>query len=253
MSNRDLNTDTAQVDILCAPFAKQCFAAPYQVDLLHSEPDQSGRLHRRLKVWAALIGALLLLFCLPLSTLHASETDAAGNQGWAQEADARQLNLTEQPDELLDASTEIKRISKYVQTLKAEVIDLNNDLRLMEEQLLFPSGTQYSIFVSLSSGQFFTLESVKLVLNGKLVATHIYSENQRRAMLRGGIHRMYVTNLNEGKHSATAFFTGIGPNGREYKRAANIDFEKGAGSKYLELAVGDDAVRQEPVFAIKQW
>lgn len=253
MSNRDLNKDAAQTGIVCTVYESHGPAMLSQTDHLNPKSAPSSHHHRGLAVWLSVIGALCLLLTLPLTAVHASETDPSGSQSWADGVDTRRMNITEQPDELLDASAEIKRISKYVQALKTEVIDLNNDLRLMEEQLLFPSETKYSIFVSLSSGQFFTLESVKLVLNGKLVATHIYSENQRQAMLRGGIHRMYVTNLNEGKHSATAFFTGIGPNGREYKRASNIDFEKGPSSKYLELAIGDDAVRQEPVFAIKQW
>lgn len=199
------------------------------------------------------ITSLALLLALSAAFTYAADADTDDSRPWAESVDSRQIDLSSEPTELLDASAEVKRISKYVQALKTDVIELNNDLRLMEEQLLFPSSTKYSIFVSLSSGQFFTLESVKLMLNGKLVATHVYSENQRQAMLRGGIHRLYVTNLNQGKHTATAFFTGIGPSGREYKRAANIDFEKGAVGKYLELAIGDDAVKQEPAFAIKQW
>jgi len=153
----------------------------------------------------------------------------------------------------LEAEAELKRISQYVQALKSDVVDLNHDLKQMEERILYPSSTQFSVFVSFSSGQFFELESVKLKLNGKLVATHLYSENQQSAMLRGGIHRLHMTNLADGEHSATAFFTGIGPGGRSYKRAANIEFEKHANSRYLEIAIGDDAVKQEPVFAIKQW
>lgn len=182
-----------------------------------------------------------------------SENDEAEGSAWAETVNTDGADLTSGSGEALDASAEVKRISKHVQTLKSEVIELNNDLRLMEEELLFPSSTKYSVFVSLSSGQFFALESVKLKLDGKLVATHVYSEKQRQAMLRGGIHRLYVTNLNAGDHTVTAFFTGIGPSGREYKRATNIDFEKDSVGKYLELAVGDDPVKQEPVFAIKQW
>lgn len=152
-----------------------------------------------------------------------------------------------------DASTEVNRVSKNIQQLKQQVIGLNKDLRLMEEKLLFPSSTKYSVFVSMSSGQFFALESIKLKLDGKLVATHIYSEKQRQALIRGGIHKFYITNLNEGQHTATLFFTGIGPNGRAYKRASTIDFEKGPAGEYLEVAISDDSVTQEPVFGIKQW
>jgi hypothetical protein len=152
-----------------------------------------------------------------------------------------------------EALSAVKKMSLNIQKLKSDVIGLNKDLQLMEEQLLFPSNTKYSVFLSLNSGQFFTLESIKLKLDGKLVATHIYTAEQRQALARGGIQKLHITNLSEGKHTLTAFFSGIGPNGRPYKRASNLDFEKGPGSGYLELAVNDDGAAQEPVFELKQW
>jgi hypothetical protein len=151
------------------------------------------------------------------------------------------------------ALSEVQAISDNIQQLKQDVIELNKDLRVMEEQLLFPSSTKYEVFVSIGAGQFFDLESIKFKLDNKFVATHLYSEKQRGAMTRGGIHRLYVTNLSEGKHSATVFFTGIGSNGRAYKRAISLDFTKGPGSEYLEIAVSDDSVTQEPLFELKQW
>ncbi|HCM05851.1 MAG TPA: AraC family transcriptional regulator [Oceanospirillales bacterium] len=140
-----------------------------------------------------------------------------------------------------------------MQGLKKSVVDLNKDLQLMEEELLFPSSTQLSLFVSLDIGQYFTLESVKVKLDGKQVVTHLYSERQRQALARGGVQRLYLTNLNLGKHTIVAFFTGIGPNGRPYKRATELEFQKKQGSQYLELAIIDDSAKQEAKFTIKQW
>lgn len=192
-----------------------------------------------------------LVLTLTMAQNYAAEV--AESQHWADGVDGGQVGGDTGAPESVGAEAELKRISKYVQSLKSDVVDLNHDLKQMEERILYPSSTKYSVFVSFSSGQFFQLESVKLKLNGKMVATHIYSEKQQSAMLRGGIHRLYMTNLADGEHSATAFFTGIGPGGRSYKRATNIEFEKHANSSYLELAIGDDPVKQEPVFAIKQW
>jgi hypothetical protein len=149
--------------------------------------------------------------------------------------------------------SEVKKISKEIQGLKQEVIALNKDLKLMEETLLFPSSTKFSVFVSVSSGRFFSLEGIKLKIDGELVSSHIYSDKQRQALIRGGIQKLYVTNLNTGKHKATVFFTGVGPNGRDYKRAIDLDFEKTPGSGNMELVVSDDGSIQEPVFNIKQW
>lgn len=151
------------------------------------------------------------------------------------------------------AMGEVQRLSGDIQALKKRVIVLNKDLRVMEEALLFPTNTQFSVFVSVEGGAFFTLESVKLKIDDKLVSSHLYSAKQREALVRGGVQKLFITNLSEGKHQITAFFTGIGPNGRAYKRAADVSLDKGKTSQYLELSVVDDAARQEPVFAINQW
>ena len=152
-----------------------------------------------------------------------------------------------------NALNTVKNLSKEIQTLKASVVDLNKDLRLMEEELLFPSSTQASVFVSLDIGTFFTLEGIKLKVDGKQVATHLYSEKQRQALARGGIQRLHLTNLNQGLHTISAFFTGLGPNGRPYKRASELAFSKGQGSQFIELAIVDDMAKQEPIFTIKKW
>jgi hypothetical protein len=199
---------------------------------------------------AAFALSLLLLIggwshAAPPPTINNSHTDEpAGNVQFAGDEVAK---TGEQ------ALEEVQKISNDIQKLKLRVIDLNKDLRVMEEKLLFPTSTKYSVFVSLTTGQFFQLEGIKFKLDGKFVASHVYSIKQRESLSRGGVHRLYVTNLSDGKHSATVFFTGIGSNGRPYKRAVSLDFNKGAGSEYLEIAVSDDGATQEPVFDLKQW
>jgi hypothetical protein len=185
---------------------------------------------------------ILIVVSLLLSPLNA----------WAND---QNIDFSEQKDQqnAQRALDSVKVLSKEIQGLKKSVVDLNKDLQLMEEELLFPSSTQLSLFVSLDIGQFFTLESIKVKLNGKQVATHLYSDKQRQALARGGVQRLYITNLNLGKHTIAAFFTGIGPNGRPYKRATELEFQKKQGSQYLELAIIDDSAKQEAKFTIKQW
>jgi hypothetical protein len=170
-------------------------------------------------------------------------------------ANDQNIDFAEQKDQQNSqrALDSVKVLSKEIQGLKKSVVDLNKDLQLMEEELLFPSSTQLSLFVSLDIGQFFTLESIKVKLNGKQVVAHLYSDKQRQALARGGVQRLYITNLNLGKHTISAFFTGIGPNGRPYKRATELEFQKKQGSQYLELAIIDDSAKQEAKFTIKQW
>ncbi|WP_096084788.1 AraC family transcriptional regulator [Agaribacterium haliotis] len=148
---------------------------------------------------------------------------------------------------------EIEKLSSDIQALKLSMIDLNKELLELEEQLLYPSSTKYSVFVSIKGGQFFSLESVKLKLDGKLVVTQLYDQQKRDALARGGIHKLFVTNLSEGEHTATVFFTGLGPNATPYKRAAELSFEKGPGQGFLELAIEDKGASQEAEFKLRQW
>ena len=187
---------------------------------------------------------LLVANCLWVNAAPTDDTSADKNVQFAAEA------MAKTSDQALE---DVQKISKDIQQLKQRVVGLNKDLRVMEEKLLFPTSTKYSVFVSMATGEFFQLEGIKFKLDGKFVATHVYSDKQRAALSRGGVHRLYVTNLSEGKHEATVFFTGIGSNGRPYKRAVSLDFDKGAASEYLQIAVSDDGATQEPVFELKQW
>jgi hypothetical protein len=140
-----------------------------------------------------------------------------------------------------------------VQQLKADVIRLNRDLLVLEEELLFPAGTQVALFVSMDVGRLFELESVQIKLDDKLVATHLYTPLEVQALHRGGVQRVFVGNLRGGKHRVDAFFTGRGPHERDYKRAATLEFEKGTEPRYIELRIKDTAAKLQPEFEVKVW
>jgi len=70
---------------------------------------------------------------------------------------------------------------------------------------------------------------------------------------RGGIQRLYIGNIKTGEHELTAFFTGIGPDNREYKRAATVSLEKDDDPKMLELRIKDSTANMQPEFDFKEW
>ena len=151
------------------------------------------------------------------------------------------------------AGGDFKSLDGEVQGLKKEVLDLNRDLFMLEEELLFPANTQVAVFLSLDVGTFFALDAVQLKVDNKEVANYLYTEREVEALNRGGVHRVYLGNLKIGKHELVAFFTGKGPHERDYKRGANVTFEKGVGAKYLELRISDRQSAQQPEFTVKEW
>ena len=163
-----------------------------------------------------------------------------------------------QADAVLDApaaasSGEFQSLDQEVQALKKEVLDLNRELFVLEEDLLFPANTQVAVFVSMDVGEFFALDSVTLKLDNKEVANYLYTEREAQALLKGGVHRVYIGNLKAGDHELLAFFTGQGPHVRDYRRGATIKLTKGVGAKYVELKISDRAVKAQPDFIVKEW
>jgi len=146
-----------------------------------------------------------------------------------------------------------RALDETVQELKKDVVDLNKELFVLEEELLFPANTQVAVFVSMDIGEFFALDSLTLKIDNKEVANYMYTPREAEALLKGGVHRVYLGNLKVGEHQLVAFFAGKGPNDRDYKRGANLKFEKGVGAKYLELKITDRQRKAQPEFAIKDW
>lgn len=152
-----------------------------------------------------------------------------------------------------EPSGELRTLDERVQKLKQEVIELNRDLFVLEEELLFPSNTQVSIFVSVDVGKFFNLDSVQIKLDGEVVANYLYTQRELEALHRGGVHRIHTANLRAGEHEMVALIVGTGPKGRDYRRGANIKISKGLGPKYLELEITDQASKQQPEFIVREW
>lgn len=148
---------------------------------------------------------------------------------------------------------DFKTLDQEVQGLKKDVIDLNKDLFVLEEELLFPANTQVAVFLSMDVGSFFALDSVTIKLDNKEVTNYLYTAREAEALLKGGVHRIFLGNLKVGKHEIVGFFSGKGPNARDYKRGATINFDKGVGAKYLEFKISDKVPSHQPEFLVKDW
>ncbi len=150
-------------------------------------------------------------------------------------------------------TSDFKTLDQEVQGVKKDVIDLNKDLFVLEEELLFPANTQVAVFLSMDVGTFFGLDSVTVKIDNKEVTNYLYTAREASALLKGGVHRLYLGNLKVGKHELVAFFTGKGPVERDYRRGATIAFDKGVGAKYLELKISDRVPKHQPEFMVKDW
>lgn len=143
-------------------------------------------------------------------------------------------------------------VTPQVEDLKVSVLNLNRDLLILEEELLYPPSNQVAIYLSMDLGQFFNLDAVKLEIDNKLVASELYTDKQINALFRGGVQRLYIGNLKTGEHEVSAFFTGRGPQ-QDYKRGAKLIVNKAQTPLVLELKIIDSSAQLQPTFEIKEW
>ena len=189
----------------------------------------------------------VLLFCLT-TPVSAQELDEPLDE-------AAEIVTGETTDEeLLDeAALEEGSLDAEIKALKKEMLSLNRDLFILEEDLLFPPNTQFSVFLSMDAGALFSLDSVQLKINDKNIANHLYTERELTALKRGGVQRLYIGNLPSGEHEIVAIFTGVGPSGRDYRRGESVVIEKTTEPQFVELMIADDTGKEQPQFDVRVW
>lgn len=144
-------------------------------------------------------------------------------------------------------------IASNIEDLKNQVLELNRDLFVLEEELLFSANTQVSIFVSIDADNLFELDSVQLKIDDKVVSNYLYTDREVEALHKGGIQRLYIGNLTSGEHELVAFFIGKGPGDRDYKRATSKIINKSDQAKFVEIKIVGDTTKEQPGFKVKVW
>jgi hypothetical protein len=216
----------------------------------------TGGTLRRWRPWllaAVLLGAAQLGAAAPATVVVDGPPPAAPTPAAPTPAAPAPAAAVATPAAAPEAAADTRALDQEIQGLKKDVVDLNKDLFILEEELLFPANTQVAVFLSMDVGEFFALDSVQLKIDQKEVINYLYTPREVEALLKGGVQRLYVGNLKVGPHELVAFFNGKGPNDRPYKRGASLHFEKAVGAKYLELKIDDRQRKLEPEFEIKDW
>ncbi|MEM7362661.1 MAG: hypothetical protein AAF525_01445 [Pseudomonadota bacterium] len=188
---------------------------------------------------------------LPLTDGSAENTSLESNIPESGEGDPKSNDILSDSGDESDLFRESDDLDTDIGALEEDLMNLNMELRILEEDILYPASSRIAVYLAMDTGQLFQLDSVTLKLNNKEVSHHLYTERQVAALHQGGIQRLYVGNARQGDNELTAVFIGKGPEGRDYTRATAIDFDHGFEPIFIQLSIMDDRKTQQPEFAVE--
>lgn len=147
---------------------------------------------------------------------------------------------------------QMRGLDEQVQEIKSEVLSIAEELSRLEEKLLYPSGTQVSIFIALAKGDPMRLDAVRLQIDGQLVAHHIYSAKELEALRKGGVQRIYVGNVATGDHQLEVLVDGKLEGGEDFSRTENFAFRKEVKPRLVGLTLAGPRSGNTPI-TLGEW
>jgi hypothetical protein len=137
---------------------------------------------------------------------------------------------------------QIKGLDEQVQEIKSDVLGIAAELNQLEEKLLYPSGTQVAVFVSLAGGETFRLDSVEIQLDGKPVAHHLYTFKELEALKKGGVQRIYTGNVQSGEHDLQVSVIGKTGEGTDFEKSESFRVNKDIGPRIVEISLASQSI-----------
>jgi hypothetical protein len=147
---------------------------------------------------------------------------------------------------------QMRGLDEQVQEIKSDVLGISQELSRLEEKLLYPSGTEVAVFVSLAKGEQMRLDAVRVQIDGQLVAHYIYSFKELEALKKGGVQRIYVGNVSTGEHQLEVLVDGKLEGGTDYSHNEQFTFRKGVKPKLVGLRVAGPDSGTAPI-ALEEW
>jgi len=132
---------------------------------------------------------------------------------------------------------EMRSLDGQVQEIKSDVLNIASELSALEERLLYPSGTQVAVFVSIKKDEDFRLDAIQLEIDGELATHYIYSFNELEALKKGGVQRIYTGNVPTGDHQLNVTMMGKLKSGEDFSESDSFTFAKDVKPKAIGVTL----------------
>ena len=137
------------------------------------------------------------------------------------------------------------------QDIKSDVLSIGAELNQLEEKLLTRPVPRLQ-FVSVAKGDMMRLDAVRLQIDGRLVAHHIYSAKELEALRKGGVQRIYIGNVATGDHQLEVLLDGKADGGADFSRTEHFTVRKEVKPKMVGLTLAGPGTSTTPI-ALGEW
>ncbi len=133
----------------------------------------------------------------------------------------------------------------------ADVAAIEGELSALEEAHPALAPDRLNVYVTLHPGDDIRLDSVRLLLDGTLLAHHLYTEREVAALRREAVHRLYRGDMAPGLHELTVEFTALDDNGLPLAQRRTV--RVGAQPEHTRVGIVIGTRDGRPGLEVREW
>ena len=132
---------------------------------------------------------------------------------------------------------DIRSLDDQVQDAKSAALSIAAEINLLEKRLLYPAGTQLSVYLAIAGRADAQPSAIELSIDGEFATNHVYSAGELEALQKGGVQKLYVGNITEGRHELRVTITGQLGDGADFTHIRRHAFTKGVEPSALSVTL----------------
>lgn len=145
--------------------------------------------------------------------------------------------------------SQLQSIDEELEALRSKLVELNSDLDSLEQDLLAPRNSAVKVFLTSSAGKKFQLQAVKVLVDDRMVGTHVYRPEENLALQNGGAQTLFEGPIPVGDHTLIAQFSGVDLVQSRLNKSIKIKFKgKEKTLTFVELRVDFSSSTKQPEF-----
>ena len=146
-----------------------------------------------------------------------------------------------------------QKLEDAIASIKKETLLLNRDLTVLEQEILYPLMSQFSVYLSATDKPAFNSGRITLKVNDQTIADQHLTTKTIEALSNGGIKQLYVGKLKQGQHRFRLIYSLQGPAEASVNGEITHSFKKQPQAKLLELTMVKKRSTKDPLFKILEW